>query len=573
MSKAPRPCAGCGAKPVARKTLRFCFSCQPGGPYPAPPCRRCGAIDDYFSAGLCSRCHQYAPQVAGSCLDCHAWGVTRHHKWLCHGCMGWRDQNPGAAPCLVCGRELAVGDRGACRLCWRVAANARDATKRERPYRPLDVVGANRDGQQLFFADMGRLKRPRRYRPTPTPRLRAAPGRQLGLFDPRPVTWASRRGLPEPPRTERIAVLDALVREHATQHGWSRNTTRRTRSGVGILVGRQPGGPVVIPATEVVALAREGLTAAPILAILSAAGMLHDDRVPAVFSWFESQIADLPSMLADELRVWFKVLHDGSATPPRTRPRAVVTIRTRTLWAMPVIRRWVERGHQSLRSVSRADVLLVLPEGGNPRATAGAALRSIFGTLRAHKVLFTNPMNRVAIGAIERRQPMPLDVEQLRAAIHADDPARAALGALLAFHGLRPEQLRNLRLADVRDGRVHLEHGTVLLAEPARQKVGAWLDYRNGRWPNTANPHLFIHYRTATNIGPIGHTWIGRRLGLAASGIRVDRILDEVNATGGDIRRICDLFGLGVSAAARYAATIGPEIEGVSGGGMATHIG
>ncbi len=48
----------------------------------------------------------------------------------------------------------------------------------------------------------------------------------------------------------------------------------------------------------------------------------------------------------------------------------------------------------------------------------------------------------------------------------------------------------------------------------------------------------------------------GRRLGIAARTIRDDRILDEVNATGGDIRRICDLFGIGVDAAVRYVATL-----------------
>jgi hypothetical protein len=96
----------------------------------------------------------------------------------------------------------------------------------------------------------------------------------------------------------------------------------------------------------------------------------------------------------------------------------------------------------------------------------------------------------------------------------------------------------------------------VLLAEPVRHRLGAWLDYRNRRWPNTANAHVFIHYRTTTGTGPIGKTWIGRRLGIAAGAIRDDRILDEVNATGGDIRRICDVFGIGVSAAGRYVATL-----------------
>jgi hypothetical protein len=38
--------------------------------------------------------------------------------------------------------------------------------------------------------------------------------------------------------------------------------------------------------------------------------------------------------------------------------------------------------------------------------------------------------------------------------------------------------------------------------------------------------------------------------------IREDRILDEVLATGGDLRRLCDLFGLSVKAAHRYTALL-----------------
>ena len=39
--------------------------------------------------------------------------------------------------------------------------------------------------------------------------------------------------------------------------------------------------------------------------------------------------------------------------------------------------------------------------------------------------------------------------------------------------------------------------------------------------------------------------------------LREDRILQEIHATGGDIRRICDLFDLKVDTAMRYAATLG----------------
>jgi hypothetical protein len=47
-------------------------------------------------------------------------------------------------------------------------------------------------------------------------------------------------------------------------------------------------------------------------------------------------------------------------------------------------------------------------------------------------------------------------------------------------------------------------------------------------------------------------------LGLNAQAVREDRILDEVQATGGDVRRICDLFGITVGAALRYTATADP---------------
>jgi hypothetical protein len=45
-------------------------------------------------------------------------------------------------------------------------------------------------------------------------------------------------------------------------------------------------------------------------------------------------------------------------------------------------------------------------------------------------------------------------------------------------------------------------------------------------------------------------------VGIPVRAFRDDRILDEVNATDGDIRRICDLFGLGVTAALRYVDTL-----------------
>lgn len=40
--------------------------------------------------------------------------------------------------------------------------------------------------------------------------------------------------------------------------------------------------------------------------------------------------------------------------------------------------------------------------------------------------------------------------------------------------------------------------------------------------------------------------------------LREDRILHEIYATGGDVRRICDLFGMSIDAALRYTTGLEP---------------
>lgn len=51
---------------------------------------------------------------------------------------------------------------------------------------------------------------------------------------------------------------------------------------------------------------------------------------------------------------------------------------------------------------------------------------------------------------------MPVAAAVLREAPNSEDPARAALTAIVAFHGLRSGQLRKLQLTYIHDGRLHL---------------------------------------------------------------------------------------------------------------------
>lgn len=61
---------------------------------------------------------------------------------------------------------------------------------------------------------------------------------------------------------------------------------------------------------------------------------------------------------------------------------------------------------------------------------------------------------------------MPLASAVLRDAINSEDPALAALTAIVAFQVLRSGQLRKLQLTDIRDGRLHLEGRIIPLAQP-----------------------------------------------------------------------------------------------------------
>jgi hypothetical protein len=111
-------------------------------------------------------------------------------------------------------------------------------------------------------------------------------------------------------------------------------------------------------------------------------------------------------------------------------------------------------------------------------------------------------------------------------------------------------------LTDISSSRLSVGDRTIPLAPAVCERIAAWLDHRNTRWPNTANPHLFVHYRSATNLGPVGAEWLRLTLGVPVRALREDRILNEAHATEGDVRRLVDLFGMSANAAGRYTRTV-----------------
>lgn len=577
MTGRPHTCQVCGVRPPAMREVPFCFRCWPGGPVVAPPCRKCGSTKDYYTSGLCARCHTHAPGekspawrlegplarpgvIVDSCLDCDAWGVTRTYGWLCAGCKGWRESHRDVAACGSCGCTVAISADGSCRLCHKQRSLLAHSTGR-RPS-TVSLIEANRTGQQLFLAGLwhraGHGRRPYITKTSPSDLrlLRPVTHEQLALLQlPRDLKSGLRNGFPPPPDPAREAAWHEFTREFAAAHGWGVNVTERAQRVIRMLLGMQDTVGAAFRASDVLPMSGIRHPVRPVLDVLAAAGMLADDRVPAIVPWFTLQTAGLPDQMRHELDVWFEIARHGSATPPRFRPRSERTVRSQLAFALPTLRGWATT-HSSLREIGRDDVLAALPSGGGARSTTLQGLRTIFRVLKARGLVFVNPTARVRVPTPDKPVPPSVDLTAVREAINSDDVTRAALAALLAFHAVRIWQLRQLLITDLCDGTLRLPDHVVPLAGPVRERLSAYLDHRQRRWPGTANPHLFIHYRNATTTTAVSPKWIATRLGISPQSIRQDRILDEAHATGGDVRQLCDLFGLSIAGAYRYTATV-----------------
>ncbi len=571
-------CQTCGVRPPAMREIPCCFECWPGGPVTPPPCRRCGSTENYYTSGLCSRCHHHAPGpksprwespgklrrkviAVTSCPDCLAWGVTARYGWMCVACKSWREKYGTGGESLTCGRQVPVSPDGSCRLCHKHRNLA--ARLLGRRIETVTLAEANACGQQLFIAGT--------WRPAGTPRrdyvkktipadmslLRPVAHRQLVLLEvPRDLRLGLWDKFPPPPDPALEAAFHQFVRDHAAAHGWLKNRTATIQRAIRIMLGIQDTPGTLIRRSDVMLLTRIKHSAAAVADVIGAAGMLEDDIEPPVVRWFNTKTAALPEQMRRELAAWLEVMRNGSAAPPRSRPRSDDTIRAQLAFALPVLRTWAA-ACDSLREISRADVLASLPPSGQPRATTVQGLRSIFRALRSRKLVFTNPTFRIHVPAQAMNAPPAVDLAGLREALDSPSPARAVISALLAYHAIRVSQLAQLQLTDIRGGRLHLDDRVILLARPVRDRVDAYLSYRAAIWPTTVNAHLFIHARSWTGTRPVTSAWISGQLAISAEHIRLDRIFCEVQATGGDIRALCDLFGMSIANAARWATTAG----------------
>lgn len=319
MTGRPKRCQVCGIRPPAMREIPCCFDCWPGGPVTPPPCRKCGSTTDYYTSGLCARCHTHAPgqrspvwraagqlgptPVVDSCPDCYAWGVTRTYGWLCAGCKSWREKHPDIAACRTCGQKVTLDGEGSCRLCRR----QRSMVARHSGRRPstVSVAEANSRGQQLFLVGMlhqqGYGKRPYRKRTVPanSSLLRPVSHQQLVLVEvPRDLAAGLRRGFLPPPDPNLEAAFHQFVREHAARYGWSTSKAERVQRGIRILLGTQDTPGAAIRRSDVALLSAIRHPAAVVAEVLAAAGMLEEDRTPAIVRWFAARPPACPRRCA-----------------------------------------------------------------------------------------------------------------------------------------------------------------------------------------------------------------------------------------------------------------------------------
>jgi hypothetical protein len=541
MPMIPRPCPSCPAG-VCEVNRTRCYRClHPDRP--APACSCCGS-GEYYVSGYCRACHPRLG-IPESCRSCLGWTATRL-RGMCNPCYQFAQHHP-AGTCRGCARTVPVRD-GLCRLCLIQAGSL---------WGPAPAPPPGRIGwHQLFFADA--IHRPATVRPQPEPapapwtRPRHA---QLLLCDPpRDMSRVRLRGR-EPADPPYAAHLLGELNRRASLRGWPGWQRDRLLSIVGRLAAVHTGGELIKASTVTSASSAGGHGARQAIAFLAGLGLLHDDRPDVLGAWTDARLSAVNPGIRAEAQAWIDVLRRGG---PRTRPRAEATIRGKISYIAAFLGD-VSARHASLREVTTQEIARWL--AGRPAAFYEAgAIRSLFKTLAACRLVFADPARALHTGQRLASQPVPLLQTLARAVGTAagTDPALSMVVALTGVHGMYPKQARELPLdaVDLRQGR--LIHGELNrpLDSYTRQAAAGYLAYRRRRWPATTSPYLLVSSKTAHTGQPVTSTWLHqllRALPVTAQQLRDDRLLEEAAHCDGDPMHLAAMFGIGPQASLRYA--------------------
>jgi integrase len=340
-------------------------------------------------------------------------------------------------------------------------------------------------------------------------------------------------------------------------HGWNTKLVAELDRALAIVLSGHTDGLRLRYSELVGVLHRYGVSISRVADVLSRAGLLDDDRVPAFEYWLQSKLADLAPGISSDVHAWIRTLQRGG---PRTHPRNPNTVRRYLRPALPVLVEWSTRYHH-LREVTTDDVTAAIQAlHGHPRRHTLGGLRSLMRYCKKTGTIFADPTTRVRISAT-RDEPviLPLTNEQIADATQAAvTPAARLTLALAAVHAARSEAIRNVRLDDVDLGNRQLTIAAVTrpLDELTHRLILDWLTHRHRYWPHTANPHLIINKQTASSTRPVSDNALTapfRRRVATLEALRVDRQLEEALTHGADPLHLAVVFGLDETTAVRYS--------------------
>lgn len=485
------------------------------------------------------------------------WGwFDRPH---CKACWGFVAKAT-SQHCDVCQREAAAID-GVCRLCRRQAGLIAGPDKRR-----VDLTVATRIGQQLFI--LGTLRprgglppRANDQRPEPEPlggRLHGVQPRwtEPSLFEiHRDLSGVSSLApLLDP---ELATALSSRAIRIAELRGWPSRTLGSMRRGIRILCTvHRPGE--VIRASTITQLTHTAVPANHVLEVFEHLEIFLDDRPDSLDAWCETHFTSLAPDIRAEPDIWINILRHG--TSPQTTGQIHDHHQPGEHPAVPY--RVRGKVHNTASGHPRRRHRMARPPSPS-RINDASALRGLFRTLKAERLVFANPTRDVRGGKLPVSIPLSPTSDEVESVAQAalQEPALLVVVALSGIHALPAHRIRSLLLeeVDLPGRRLDPEDLDRPLDAYTAEAITDCLDYRRRRWPNSANPHLLISRATATTTAAVGMFWMDKlvkQLPVSVDRLRQDRILEEALANGADPLHLAHVFSLAAKTSLRYTSAV-----------------
>lgn len=510
-----------------------------------------------------------------SCRGCLAWGMT-YSQDVCLACYNFAARYKVAAVCGACGdRQLLK--RGYCRLCWCQASLERPTG----PNTPLAPYVGKVRCNQLFLADMNRRHAP----PRAFPVRRGAKGRPLKA--PPPPTVGPCASWFQPPlfdavfsRHYRYGRIDLrrgpapdnpwlawalhLAHSMAETRGFDPVVRRALNRTLVMLLVDHASGEVIRRSDFQAVVTKRGTSMAHTTDVLTAMGVLVDDRPPTFEHWLRTKLVGVAPGIASETERWSRTLKDGGS---RTRARDQTTVQAYLLAVRPALLEWSAR-HGHLREITSEELVTQANAlHGKQRQMRVVAFRSLFAWAKRNGVVFANPAVRLSAGRLDYPVWQPLLPEEITRTVEAATTPQARLFVVLAaVHAARTGAVRAMQLDDVdlANRRLTIAGRTRPLDDLTCRVLVDWLDHRRRRWPHTANPHLLVSRESALKLGPVSEPWgnlVLRGLPATLERLRIDRQLEEALTHGADPLHLAIVFDISESTAIRYAASARQLLE------------